>query len=292
MSAQAILPPLPGACLDPEMIPPPVAQEILRRLQQAEQEHEVKVLLAVESGSRAWGFASPNSDYDARFIYIRRPECYFSLNPVRDVIEYPIVDEIDINGWDLHKALRLFGKSNPGFVEWIHSPLVYGDRTGLAAAARALLSQVYQIDSGITHYHNMALNNYRNHLQHELVALKKYFYVLRPLLAVRWLRKHAQAAPIEFATLLQTIAGEEALLQAIDELLQQKRAAAEMQRAPRKPQIHAFIESELPQLAARGKPQPPAMPQSALPTLSALLRQQLCLAWEDGADWLRQHGVA
>lgn len=113
--------------------------EIRRRLRRAESGHQVKVLLAVESGSRAWGFASPDSDYDARFIYVNRPEWYLSvgLEEQRDVIEYPIIDEMDINGWDLRKALRLFRRSNPGFVEWLQSPLVYETSGSFAARARA-----------------------------------------------------------------------------------------------------------------------------------------------------------
>lgn len=113
------------------MISAEVRQEVFNRLRVAESEHHTKVLLAIESGSRAWGFASPNSDYDARFIYANRPDWYLSvgLEEKRDVIEYPIVEDMDINGWDLRKALRLFSKSNPGFVEWIQSPIVY-ERTG------------------------------------------------------------------------------------------------------------------------------------------------------------------
>jgi hypothetical protein len=101
------------------MINKEVNAEILRRLESAEIEHDVKIILAVESGSRAWGFESTNSDYDARFIYVHRPEWYHSvgLEEKRDVIEYPIVDDLDINGWDLRKALRLYWKSNPAFVE-------------------------------------------------------------------------------------------------------------------------------------------------------------------------------
>jgi predicted nucleotidyltransferase len=109
------------------MISTTVRKEVRERLRRAEYEHDMKVLLAVESGSRAWGFASPNSDYDARFIYVNKPDWYLSvgLEEKRDVIEYPIVDEMDINGWDLRKALRLFWKSNPGFVEWIQSSIIY-----------------------------------------------------------------------------------------------------------------------------------------------------------------------
>jgi predicted nucleotidyltransferase len=106
----------------------------------------VRVLLAVESGSRAWGFESPNSDYDARFIYLHPPDWYVSvdLEEKRGVIEYPIVDEIDPNGWDLRKALRLFGKSNPAFVEWIQSPLIYLEVGSFADRVRSFGADGHQ----------------------------------------------------------------------------------------------------------------------------------------------------
>lgn len=112
------------------MIEQVVKEEILSRIEKAEKEHGVRVLYAVESGSRAWGFESPNSDYDIRFIYAHPKDWYVAvdLEDKRDVIEYPIVDEIDINGWDIRKALKLFSKSNPAFVEWLQSPIVYIER--------------------------------------------------------------------------------------------------------------------------------------------------------------------
>ena len=97
-------------------------QEQIRRIEESE---NIKILLAVESGSRAWGFASPDSDYDVRFVYIRRPEDYLRLDAIRDVIELPIDDILDINGWDLQKTLRLLYKSNPTLFEWFSSPIVY-----------------------------------------------------------------------------------------------------------------------------------------------------------------------
>jgi predicted nucleotidyltransferase len=172
------------------------------------------VLLAVESGSRAWGFASPNSDYDARFIYVHGRDWYLSvgLEEQRDVIEYPIVDEIDINGWDLRKALRLFWKSNPSFVEWIQSPIIYRDEGSFAPSVRAMLSEVYSRQKGIYHYRSMAKTNYRGYLRADLVPLKKYFYVLRPLLAVRWLENYGTAAPIEFGKLLTMVSDDRPLI--------------------------------------------------------------------------------
>lgn len=148
------------------MIPSSIRAEILRRMRVAEKEHGVRVLLAVESGSRAWGFESPNSDYDARFICLHPMEWYLSvdLEEKRDVIEYPIVDDIDLNGWGIRKALRLFSKSNPTFVEWIQSPLVYIEHGSFANRVRSLL-----------HYRSMARTNYRGYLKEEQVPLKKYF---------------------------------------------------------------------------------------------------------------------
>lgn len=232
------------------MIPAAVRSEILSRIQRAESEYGVRVLLAVESGSRAWGFESPNSDYDARFIYANRPDWYLSVNleDKRDVIEYPIIDEIDLNGWDVRKALRLFARSNPAFVEWIQSPIVYLERGGFAADVRRLLPLVYSCVRGVHHYRSMARTNYRGYLKADLVPLKKYFYVLRPLLSVRWLERYGRPAPIEFEKLLHLIDDQRTLLVDINSLLEKKRAAPEMGLAPPVESIHAFIEQELERL--------------------------------------------
>jgi len=222
----------------------------MRRLAAAEAEHDVRILLAVESGSRAWGFASPNSDYDVRFIYAHPTDWYLAvdLEERRDVIEYKIVDEIDLNGWDIRKALRLFRRSNPAFVEWIQSPILYRSHGGFADSARALLPKVYSCENGAYHYRSMAKTNYRGYLRAEMVPLKKYFYVLRPLLAVRWLERYGTAAPIEFEKLLHLLEGESELLEAIAALLEKKKAAPEMGLSEPVPCLNRFIEAELARL--------------------------------------------
>lgn len=232
------------------MIPASVRTEILSRIQRAENEHGVRVLLAIESGSRAWGFESPNSDYDARFIYAHDPDWYLSVNleDKRDVIEYPIVDEIDLNGWDVRKALHLFARSNPAFVEWIQSPIVYLERGSFAARVRHLLPSVYSCARGVHHYRSMAKTNYQGYLRADLVPLKKYFYVLRPLLSARWLEKYGNPAPIEFERLLHLVGDQHALLDDISRLLERKRAAPEMGLEPPVKNIHIFIEQELDRL--------------------------------------------
>lgn len=269
----------PDGPLQQPMIPAPVREEILRRIRRAEQEHEVKVLLAVESGSRAWGFESPDSDYDARFIYVHRREGYLSvgLEERRDVIEYPIVDDIDLNGWDLRKALRLFWKSNPAFIEWVQSPIVYADRGSFAARVRALMPAVYACASGVHHYRSMAKTTYRSHLRGDEVALKKYFYALRPLLAVRWLEHYQTVAPIEFAKLLPLIDDQPALLADIHELLARKRAAPELGLSAPVRRIHDFIEAELTRLDALA---PQATPRGdLLPPLDGVFHACLQEAW-------------
>lgn len=229
------------------MIPEDIRSEILRRLARAEDEHGIRILFAIESGSRAWGFASPNSDFDVRFIYAREPQWYqaVDLEERRDVIEYKIVDDIDLNGWDVRKALRLFWKSNPAFVEWIQSPITYLEKSDFRAGARRALPQIYAPLKGIYHYRSMAKTNYRGYLRDAEVPLKKYFYVLRPLLAARWVAQTGGAAPIEFDQLLTLLDDEPTVLAAIEKLLDQKRRSPELGRAPTVPVLNAFIEAEL-----------------------------------------------
>jgi uncharacterized protein len=262
-----------------EKIPEPIRTEILRRMHAAELEHDVIILLSVESGSRAWGFESPNSDFDVRFIYVHKPEWYVSvsLEEQRDVIEYPIVDDIDINGWDVRKALRLFWKSNPAFVEWIQSPIIYAEHGAFAQQVRRLLPDVYSCVSGVHHYRSMAKTNFRGYLRDDLVPIKKYFYVLRPLLAVRWLEKYQTAAPIEFQKMLHLIDDNPQLLGDIDVLLERKRGVKEMGLEPRFPRIDAFIESELLRLESV---EASATPRgNVISDLNELFRSTLTAAW-------------
>ncbi len=154
-----------------------IYNEILLRLKKVENEDDVKILYACESGSRAWGFPSTNSDYDVRFIYIRRPEFYLSIYEGRDVIERDIIDEIDLSGWDLKKSLKLLRKSNPPLLEWLQSPIEYIKHDSIYNQLVSLLPAYYSPISCMHHYFNMAEGNARNYLKGDKVKLKKYFYV-------------------------------------------------------------------------------------------------------------------
>lgn len=232
-----------------------VQTEILRRIKAAEAEHGVKILYAIESGSRAWGFESPNSDFDVRFIYVHPKDWYLAVNleDKRDVIEYPIVDEIDINGWDIRKALKLFWKSNPAIVEWLQSPINYVDDNNFAAKARDLITSVYSNAKGVYHYRSMAKTNYRGYLKSDMVPLKKYFYVLRPLLAIKWIEKYKEPAPIVFDQLRTLVADDKLLDAEISNLLERKRISLEKEIAPAIPALNKFIEAELERLESYGE---------------------------------------
>ncbi len=157
------------------------------KLKEMEQAYNVKILYACESGSRAWGFASPDSDYDIRFIYVHPKEYYLSVDEQRDVIELPINDLLDINGWGLRKALRLFRKSNGPLYEWLQSPIVYNQDNEFANDIKNLMPSYFSPRATMHHYLSMAKSVFENDLVGVEVRLKKYFYVLRPILACRWI---------------------------------------------------------------------------------------------------------
>ena len=218
---------------------------ILESLKKIETDHNIKILYACESGSRAWGFPSLDSDYDVRFIYIHHPDWYLSIDEKRDVIELPINNLLDINGWDIRKSLKLFRKSNPPFLEWIQSGIVYYEQYSFINRVKDIRSEMFSPTACIHHYLSMARGNYRNYLQGEQVKIKKYFYVLRPLLASKWIEKYNTMPPILFSELLQEIVPEGELKNQINTLLLRKMSGDEMDFESRIEIINQYIEIEL-----------------------------------------------
>ncbi|BFH62027.1 nucleotidyltransferase domain-containing protein [Paenibacillus azoreducens] len=218
---------------------------IVDKIHEIEREHQVKVLFAVESGSRAWGFPSQDSDYDVRFVYIHRPEWYLSIDEKRDVIEVPINELLDINGWDIRKALKLFRKSNPALMEWLVSDIRYYEAYGFKEELLALRERVFSPQASVHHYLHMARGNFREYLQGEQVKIKKYFYVLRPVLACKWVEKYNTNPPILFQDLVQELVTESGLKEAIEDLLRRKIAGEEMNLEKRVDVINEFIVREI-----------------------------------------------
>lgn len=216
---------------------------IQEKLREIEERENVTILLAIESGSRAWGFASPDSDYDVRFIYVRPMEEYLRLNPPKDTIEWQLDEVLDINGWDLRKALIQFKKGNATLFEWSNSPVVY-KRSDTWDRIYDVAKSYFSAKTGIYHYYGTARNTYETYLQDELVKYKKYFYALRPLLACKYIEEYNCPPPVLFNDLLKLDLPDE-LRQGIDELLEIKKITQEGDLNPQIPVIQDFITSEL-----------------------------------------------
>lgn len=221
---------------------------ILEKLKEIEETEDVRILHAVESGSRAWGFPSPDSDYDVRFIYVHKPEFYLKLEKTRDVIELPINDMLDINGWDLDKTLRLLHGSNPTLFEWMSSPIVYR-QTDFLKQISPIMDQYFSCKSGLHHYLSMAEGNYREYLKGETVRAKKYFYVLRPILACKWILEKQTKPPMLFHELVSSQLEPE-LRPAVERLLDLKMNAPEIKEIPRVDEINQYLDRTIEEVRA------------------------------------------
>ncbi|RYG38173.1 nucleotidyltransferase domain-containing protein [bacterium] len=221
-----------------------VEAEIAAGLEKIERDHSVRVLFSCESGSRAWGFASPDSDYDVRFIYAYPRERYLSIDEPKETVEFITSQDLDYAGWDLRKALRLLRKSNPSLIEWIHSPIVYRDSDEFLAELRKLSDAHTDLARLDHHYASMARTNARDYIYREEIPRKKYLYVLRPLFCRRWIRTLGTIPPVSFNELVAaTVSSAE--LPAIERLLAEKKGEGEMATAPRDLVLHSIIEAEL-----------------------------------------------
>jgi len=236
---------LNGLCDDKEKA---MLQRIQETLTRIEAEHGVRIIYACESGSRGWGFASADSDWDVRFIYCHPQDWYLSITEERDVIELPIDALLDVNGWDLRKSLRLMKKSNPVLLEWLSSPIVYREDAVAMAAYRSLALELYQPADCLHHYLHMAKGNFREYLQGEMVWLKKYFYVLRPVLACLWIERKLGVVPMVFDDLVAGVVQDGELKNSIVKLAELKRSGTEMDKGLRIPVLHSFLEREIERL--------------------------------------------
>ena len=221
-----------------------IVQEIIpAKLKEIEARENIRVIHCVESGSRAWGFASPDSDYDVRFIYVRPIEYYLRLDKTRDVIEWQLDDTLDINGWDLQKALRLLHSSNPTLFEWNNSPIVY-KTTPEWAEISAIIGHFFQKKAGLYHYLSTAKKNYREYPKGDMAKPKKYFYVLRPILACRWILEKQTPPPMLFSELADACLDED-LVPAVSDLLRLKMETPEMGLGPRIDVINDYLDASI-----------------------------------------------
>lgn len=223
-----------------------IKEKILLSLDEIERTENVKILHCAESGSRAWGFESPDSDYDVRFIYVRTVEDYLRLDDMRDVIEWELNDVYDINGWDLKKALILLHKSNCTLFEWNNSPIIYRT-TPEWQRISAVIDSYFRDKLGMYHYLSTARHNYNAYFKSDKAKLKKYFYVLRPILACRHIIAEGTPPPMEFAVLKNKYLPA-AVQQYVDELLRLKMNTPEIGMGRRIPELDSYIENSFEEL--------------------------------------------
>ncbi|MFD6395460.1 DNA polymerase beta superfamily protein [Nocardia sp. NPDC060249] len=228
----------------PESMDPAVVAAVDAELDRVAAEHNVSIRLAIESGSRAWGFPSPDSDYDCRFVYVAGLDTYLSPWRTRDVIETPLIGLLDVNGWDLAKALRLLVAGNAVLVEWLMSPIVYRGDEAFRTRLREVAGEVADRDRIARHYLHLGARQWA--LFERNGGLKKVFYALRPAMALRWLREHpgAAVAPMHLPTLLAECELPVDLVAAITELTDLKSKTREMGSAAPPALITAFINAE------------------------------------------------
>lgn len=220
-------------------------EEIKKDLAWLENKSEIKILLAVESGSRAWGFASTDSDWDVRYVYIHRLEWYLKIDVLKDSQEEILPNDLDLSGWELKKALRLFRKSNPPMLEWLRSPIVYLEQFSTAEKLREMSANFFNPKSCMYHYLSMAKGNFKEFLQKDLVKSKKYFYVLRPVLACDWIRETNSFPPMEFEKLVDSQVSDANIRKEIDELLKRKIAGEELKEEPKIEILNDFLAQKI-----------------------------------------------
>lgn len=200
---------------------------IPNHLKDIEYRFNVKVLLAVESGSRAWGFESENSDWDVRFIYVHKPEWYFRVEEQRDVIEHMYEDDVDLAGWELRKALSLLRKSNPSLLEWFHSPKVYYIDEEFGKRIAEVEKDFFNPVKSMYHYNRIYNKHNERYLQQVGYHMKRFLYYLRGVLACQWIEQNKTIPPVRFKDLYEAMVTDNDIKVKIENLIEIKKEGKE-----------------------------------------------------------------
>ena len=179
-----------------------IKDQINETLLDLEQRKGIRVLFACESGSRAWGFASPDSDYDLRFIYAHPRDWYLELQEKKDTIDLMLPNDLDLSGWDLMKALKLFATCNLALNEWLDSPEIYWEVAPFRETLASQIESFFNPRKALHHYLSMAKGTAERNFEGNQIKIKKLFYVLRPLIACKWILAKQTMPPTQFQSLL------------------------------------------------------------------------------------------
>jgi len=234
-------------------------QEIESAIQHLEEELRIKVLFACETGSRAWGFPSPDSDYDVRLIYVHSLDWYLQLSEPKDTLDRMLADrEIDISGWEIRKSLRLLQKSNAALLERIQSPILYQFDDSFLQQIHQLAPQFYSRISTLHHYLGLAKKSFAPISNVPSYRLKKFFYALRAASVCQWILEKDEVPPIEFPKVLAGIPVSESIRERIRELISLKATVSESYEHKGEPEILTFIAHAIEQAEAKGSKLPAA----------------------------------
>jgi len=232
---------------------------ISQYLKKLEEDKEVKILLACETGSRAWGFPSPDSDFDIRIIYMHKKDWYLSLSEKKDSIAVMYENnEIDITGWDLRKSLKLLQKSNPPLLERIQSPIIYKSDDEFLTEMKTVAQSQYSRIATIHHYLSMAKKFLTELKENKDYKLKKFFYALRSATACKWILETEKIPPIEFNKMLNKIEISKSLTDRINELIYLKSTKSESYRHKGEKELFSFIENCINESDVKRQTLPPA----------------------------------
>ncbi len=222
--------------------------QIIRHLDQIELKHGVKIILACESGSRAWGFPSTDSDFDVRFIYVNAMDWYLSITDKRDVIELPIDDTLDISGWDLRKSLQLMRKSNSPLLEWLSSPIRYRVWDSALKPILDLSEKAFMPETSCHHYLSMAKASISRFDNTNRVKLKAYMYAIRPVLCCEWIIKNLRQPPMFIGDLISDLVEDSELGKSINTLISIKSEHSEKYLVERSTRIEKYLNDKIVEL--------------------------------------------
>jgi predicted nucleotidyltransferase len=217
-----------------------IRTEVRAKLDELASQHQVTIISAIESGSRSWGFPSPDSDYDVRFVYVHKPEWYIQLGEERDVIELPVNEVLDIGGWDVRKAMQLANNGNSVIQEWMISSLVYQQNEALSLSLSHLIARTFSAKATFHHYSSMAKNMIPA-LDEPDANLKRFFYISRATLSALWVLRENSMPTVVFTDLLHALTDDTAVLEAFQRQIEDKAIKTESEKGEVDALCLAFI---------------------------------------------------
>lgn len=227
-----------------------MTSRILEKLKEVEKSRGIEILLAVESGSRAWGFASPDSDYDIRFIYRHEKDWYLSPWDKDETIEFMTDDELDGSGWDLRKTFHLLLKSNAALLSWFYSPIVYVKNEKFYDVFKPLADECFSPIAVSYHYLSMS-KKYLEACRSDEVKLKSYFYLIRTALTGKWILEKGTVPPVLFRELLVLV--DDSTRKKIEELITLKATKGESYYHKNDRELSGYLEALVKDNEEKGK---------------------------------------